>query len=209
MLTNYDNVVFDLGGVVFGIDRDRCVANLEALGLADAASMLDLYKQSGSFLALEEGRISAAEYFDELRAKCTDADVSDKRINEALDSFITTLPVSRLKALREIRSMGKKVFALSNTNPVMYPTVITRLFRGEGLEIDDYFDGQILSFREHVCKPDAAIYRRLLTRYGLDPSRTLFVDDSAANCAAAEAEGIAAVLLPAGAEFMDVLSLTD
>lgn len=209
MLTNYDNVVFDLGGVILDIDRDACVAALDALGLEDAASMLDLYKQSGSFLALEEGRMSAAEFFDELRGKCTRADVKDAEICRALGLFITALPVSRLQALRNLRASGKRVFALSNTNPVMYPTVIAALFRQEGLEIDDYFDGQILSFREQVCKPDAAIYRRLLNRYKLDPARTIFIDDSAKNCEAAEAEGIAAALLPAGAEFMDVLSLID
>lgn len=209
MLTNYDNIVFDLGGVILDIDRDRCVAALEALGLTDAARLLDLYVQAGSFLALEEGKMSAAEFFDELRSRCDDPVVTDAAINEAINSFITGLPLERLQALRHLRQQGKRIFALSNTNPIMYPTRIAELFRGEGLEIDDCFDGQILSFREHVCKPSPAIYQRLLTRYGLNPARTIFVDDSAKNCEAAEAEGIVGALIPAGTEFMDVLSFID
>lgn len=62
MIENYDNIVFDLGGVIFNIDRDKCVSILEDLGLAGAARLLDLYCQSGDFLALEEGRISAGEF---------------------------------------------------------------------------------------------------------------------------------------------------
>jgi len=209
MLTDYDNIVFDLGGVVMCIDRPRCVAELEAIGLADAASLLDLYKQSGTFLALEEGRITAADFFDELRGKCVSSDVTDRQITDAINSFITALPTERLAALRELRLMGKKVYALSNTNPVMYDTVIAHLFRSEGLEIDDYFDGQILSFREHVCKPEPEIFRRLLRRYSLVPERTLFLDDSIANCEAAERENIHSALIPEGAEFMDVLNSID
>ncbi|MDE6243787.1 MAG: HAD family phosphatase [Muribaculaceae bacterium] len=209
MLTNYDNVVFDLGGVILDINRDKCVEALEALGFSEADKMLDLYVQTGIFLALEDGSASAAEFYDELRKQCTKPGVSDADISEALSRFITGLPVARLQALRELRAQGKRIFSLSNTNPVMYPTRIAELFRAEGLQIDDYFDGQILSFREQVCKPAPGIFQRLLTRYKLDPARTLFLDDSAKNCEAAEEQGIISVLIPEGAEFMDILSFVD
>ena len=209
MLTNYDNVVFDLGGVILDINRDKCVEALEALGFSEADKMLDLYVQTGIFLALEDGSASAAEFYDELRKQCTKPGVSDADISEALSRFITGLPVARLQALRELRAQGKRIFSLSNTNPVMYPTRIAELFRAEGLQIDDYFDGQILSFREQVCKPAPGIFQRLLTRYKLDPAHTLFLDDSAKNCEAAEEQGIVSVLIPEGAEFMDILSFVD
>lgn len=209
MLTNYDNIVFDFGGVLLDIDIDRCVKRLEALGLSDAASVLDLYKQCGSFLALEEGKISTADFFDEFRNKCTTPGVTDAMLHDAINSFITGLPVSRLQSLRKLREEGKRIFALSNTNPVMFPTVISSLFRAEGKQIDDYFDGLILSFREQACKPGATIFRRLIDRYSLSPERTIFLDDSEANCRAAEALGITAVRVPAGTEFLDLLNGID
>ena len=202
--TNYSALVFDLGGVIFSIDRDRCVMNLEALGMAEAASLLDLYCQTGDFLELEEGKISAGEFYDRWRAMATPG-TSDEQITQALYSFITALPPHRLDALKELRARGFKLYVLSNTNPILYHGVIDRLFRQRGESIRDYFDGEILSFQEKVCKPDPEIFRILLRRYALDPEHTLFLDDSAKNCEASRAEGIPSLLIPENAEFIDIL----
>jgi 2-haloacid dehalogenase len=43
-----------------------------------------------------------------------------------------------------------------------------------------------------VAKPDPEIYRRLLDRNGLEPAGCLFIDDVAANVAAARALGMVA-----------------
>lgn len=207
MLSRFDNIVFDLGGVVFEIDRESCVERLDSLGLPGAASLLDLYCQKGDFLALEEGRLTLAEFYDILRSKCINRAVTDKDFEETLNSFITHLPVGRLQAIRKLREMGKRTYVLSNTNPLMYNSVIAQLFRQESLTINDYFDGIVLSFQEQVCKPDPEIFHRLINRYHLDGKRTLFIDDSAHNVEAARACGIEAYHLPENAEFIDVLKL--
>jgi len=49
--------------------------------------------------------------------------------------------------------------------------------------------GFVVSGDEGVIKPEAEIFRRAATRFGLDPARTLFVDDSAHNIEAAQALG--------------------
>jgi len=51
------------------------------------------------------------------------------------------------------------------------------------------FNGVICSGREGVCKPNPAIYRLLLERFGLNAGDCVFIDDSAANIAAADALG--------------------
>jgi FMN phosphatase YigB (HAD superfamily) len=47
-----------------------------------------------------------------------------------------------------------------------------------------------------VAKPDRRIFEILLQRHGLDPGTTVFVDDVAANVAAAQSVGIGAVRPP-------------
>ena len=52
------------------------------------------------------------------------------------------------------------------------------------------FVGIVVSGREHLTKPDAAVFDLLLSRYRLQASSTLFVDDSAVNIEAAERLGM-------------------
>ncbi len=52
-----------------------------------------------------------------------------------------------------------------------------------------HFRDAIVSGRERVIKPEPRIYEIVLERTGLEPADLLFVDDSAANIAAAAAMG--------------------
>ena len=55
------------------------------------------------------------------------------------------------------------------------------------------FSGAIVSGDERLLKPDPAIYRLLLSRYGLEAEACLFVDDSVANVEGARAVGMQAL----------------
>ena len=65
------NIVFDFGGVIVDIDRDKAVQAFIKLGLTDADSRLDKYHQTGIFQELEEGKLSVdlrkLDYMLELR----------------------------------------------------------------------------------------------------------------------------------------------
>jgi 2-haloacid dehalogenase len=55
------------------------------------------------------------------------------------------------------------------------------------------FDGIIVSADERLLKPDPAIYKLLLSRYGLEAPDCVFIDDSAANVEGARSVGMHAV----------------
>ncbi|MDE5996884.1 MAG: HAD family phosphatase [Muribaculaceae bacterium] len=183
-----ENVIFDLGGVVIDLDRDRAVKALEQLGLKDANEMLGLYGQKEPFYGLETGERPAGEFFDIMRSKMR-SEVTDMQITEAFNQFLVKLPVKRLEMLRRMRMAGYRIFMLSNTNPVMFHTWIDHAFRQEGGSVNDYFDGIVVSFQELTCKPDVNIFKNLMRRYGLNPSETLMLDDSEKNCQAAADAG--------------------
>lgn len=186
------NVVIDLGGVMIDLDRDRCVRAFEALGLTDADSMLGLYRQEEPFLSVETGRISSAEFYDKLR-RLTGRPTPDADFEAAFDAFLVGLPVERLAALRRMRCERKRLYMISNTNAIMYDGWIKRAFMQEGLHVGDYFDGIITSFAEGMCKPDAGLFETVLRRYSLEPSESVLLDDSEANCEAARKLGMHAV----------------
>ncbi|MDE6549228.1 MAG: HAD family phosphatase [Muribaculaceae bacterium] len=185
---NIKNVIFDLGGVVIDLDRDRAVRALEQLGLEGADEMLGLYGQKEPFLGLETGETPAGEFFDIMRSRMNPG-VNDKEITRAFNEFLVELPAKRLEMLRRMRMAGYRIFMLSNTNPVMYNSWIDRAFRQEGGTVNDYFDGIVVSYQELMCKPNVAIFETLMRRYGLNPSETLMLDDSEKNCQAAAEAG--------------------
>lgn len=185
---NINNIIFDLGGVIIDLDRDRAVKALEELGLEDADDMLGLYGQKEPFLGLETGELPSADFFDLMRSRMKPG-VTDAQITDAFNRFLVKLPAERLEMLRRLRLAGYRIFMLSNTNPVMYLTWIDRAFRQEGGSVNDYFDGIVVSFQELMCKPNVAIFETVMRRYGLNPSETLMLDDSEKNCRAASEAG--------------------
>jgi HAD superfamily hydrolase (TIGR01509 family) len=56
-------------------------------------------------------------------------------------------------------------------------------------DVYKYFDGEVVSCEEHVVKPDAEIYKRLVERYSLNEQETLFIDDRKENVEAARNQG--------------------
>ncbi len=80
--------------------------------------------------------------------------------------------------------MGKKVYFLSNfSEAALAGCQDAMAFRKE-------CEGGILSFEEQVIKPAPEIYQLLLTRYHLDPDKSVFLDDTYRNLPMAEYFGI-------------------
>ena len=92
-----------------------------------------------------------------------------------------------VEVLAELRAAGVPVYALTNWSAETFG--IAR----ERFEFLEWFDGVLVSGEERMIKPDPAIFRLLLDRFGLDPEATFYVDDSPANVAAAERLGFDAV----------------
>lgn len=197
------NLLFDLGGVIMDLQRMRCVHAFEALGMKDAGEMLGEYAQKGPFGQLESGAITPAGFRDEIR-RHIDHPVTDKEIDEAFCEFLVGIPVKRLEELRRLRGQYK-VYLLSNTNAIMWDNAIAEAFRQEGHDIGYYFDGIVTSYTAGCMKPSARIFDYTAEKLGIKPAETLFLDDSAANCKAAEALGWNAAVVPPGTEFMDIL----
>lgn len=197
------NLLFDLGGVIMDIRRERCIEAFRDLGMDDPGQFLGEYVQAGPFGALEAGGITPVQFRDELRRYLPDG-TTDAQIDVAFERFLIGIPVHRLQALERLRGRYR-LYLLSNTNEIMWNSMIAAEFRKEGREIAHYFDGTLTSFEARSMKPDAAIFRMAEQKFGIKPGETLFLDDSASNTEAAAALGFAVMTVPPGSEFMTLL----
>jgi 2-haloacid dehalogenase len=92
-----------------------------------------------------------------------------------------------VELLDELRDTGVPLYALTNWSAETFG--IAR----ERYQFLEWFDGVLVSGEERMIKPDPAIFRLLLDRFGLDPGAAFYVDDSPANVAAAGELGFDAV----------------
>lgn len=181
------NLLFDLGGVIIDLKRERAVEAFMAIGCPGIAELLDNSHQQGAFLALEEGRMTASEFRDEVR-RMAGREISDSAIDYALNRFLVGIPAKKLKMLRMLRKQYR-VMMLSNTNPIMFDTEIARLFGAEGGEMGDYFDDVFTSYKLGITKPARRCFELVIAQSGIVPEETLFLDDSQKNLDAAAALG--------------------
>ena len=198
------NLLFDQGGVIVDIERDRCLDELRRLGMEAPEKFVGLYKQDGPFFALENGDINLDEFHQALRPFMPPG-VTDEQMDYAFSSFIVGIPLHRLQALRELRKRYK-TYILSNTNPLMFEGVIARAFAQEGLDVNAYFDGITVSYLAHSNKPDRKIFDYAVETMGIKPKETLFFDDGQENLDAAAELGFKTALVEPGCEFIDIIN---
>jgi 2-haloacid dehalogenase len=90
--------------------------------------------------------------------------------------------------VEELDTHGVPLFAITNFSGEFWPP-----FRAREARLFDRFRDIVVSGDERLTKPDRAIYRLALDRFGLTPAQSVFVDDNDANVAGAAALGIHAI----------------
>ena len=193
------NLLFDFGGVLVDLDRERSLRAFETLGF-DARPFLGDFGQQGIFSRLESGRATVAELCDTVRQMAGQPDMKDTDIVQAFEQFLVGIPSERLDCLLRLKQRYH-IFLLSNTNPIHWRMAREELFRYKGLGVIDFFEKAFLSFQIGIEKPAPGIFRAVADA-GLDPAATLFLDDSETNCEAARREGFHAHVAPQGGGWM-------
>lgn len=179
MTKSIKNIIFDLGGVVIDLDRQRCVDSFTAIGFPDADNLIDFYHPADFFNKLERGLIGVEEVCDIIRQKAQ-KEISNEDICRAYSDFLVEIPIYKLRMIESLRKRGFKIYALSNINPIVMPKT-RKLFEADGKTMEDYFDKPYLSFEMKCLKPEPEIFEMLISDSGIDPAQTLFIDDSERN----------------------------
>jgi 2-haloacid dehalogenase len=77
--------------------------------------------------------------------------------------------------LRELRSRGTPMYALSNWSAETFPIAVDRF------ECLSWFNGVLLSGEVKVLKPDRRIFEIFLETFRIEPSRAIYIDDRSEN----------------------------
>ena len=160
------NIVFDLAGVVFARNEERCPQEL---------------MQFFSFINSGEPMPPFWNDYDRGTATIDDSAFAKSMMLRAIEYQEEIEPTKRL--ICDLRKAGYRLFVLSNMS-LEYIEFLRRK------EVYAYFDFEVISCETHYIKPEKEIYEYLLSQYGLVADETLFIDDRAENVEAAALLGI-------------------
>ena len=177
-MSNIKNIVFDLAGVVFARNKERCPqALMEYFYFINSGEILpdfwnDYDRGTRSFDAVAK---ALAAY------RSSDVQTARHMMATAI-TYQDQIPQTA-ELIAELKSAGYRVFVLSN----MSKEYIEYLRK---MPVYSHFDGDVISCEVGLTKPEKEIYTLLLERFGLEPSQTMFIDDRKENVEAAAEVGI-------------------
>lgn len=186
-MTRRSAVVFDVGNVLYDWNPrflyERLIEDDRALDafLRDVATKeWHFQHDAGRPFAETSAELSAAhpEFAEHIA-------IWGPRFSETIPGM---LPGMRA-LVEELDAAGVPLFAITNFSGEFWIP-----FRAREAAIFDRFRDIVVSGDEKLVKPDAAIYRLALDRFGLKPDEAIFVDDREDNIAGAEAVGIPGLL---------------
>lgn len=191
-------VIFDVGKVLYDWDPRFLYERLIPAGEALDAFLRDVVTTQWHF------QHDAGRPFAETRAELTERFphqahlIADwgPRFNETIPGPIAGMP----EVVADLDAAGVPLFGITNFSGEFWPP-----FRAREAAMFDRFRDIVVSGDERLVKPDPAIYRLALDRFGLAAAGAVFIDDNAANVDAAAALGIHALLFTGAAPLRDDL----
>lgn len=180
-----DAVIFDIGNILIRFAPDDFIQKLFPGDERLQQHMMEHVYRGPYWLCFDRGTMT---YEQAARRLAQEQGESEEAYLHALYGwFQLKTPIEEgFRAARRCKDKGKKLYLLSN-----YPQQGFEFVHEQYKALfDPLFDGGIISCYEHVIKPEKEIYQLLCSRYGIDPERAVFIDDTLHNIEGANQMGM-------------------
>ncbi len=167
-----ENIVFDLGGVLYDFNPARMLR--DHFDEKYHSLINEKIFASEEWKLMDKGVYGVDEALDLM---CRDLpDEFHPEIKKMiLERDIEMPPIPEMHAVaKALKENGYNIYLLSNC-----PTWFSDFRKNK--PVFDFFDGFIISAEYNLIKPEKEIYRTLFKKFSLKPSECFFIDDSPAN----------------------------
>lgn len=192
------NLVFDIGGIIIddgyqNLAKVLGISNMQAKNLAKIC-------YGKEFKKCVLGECEQNELIQNLINKYPEYEKELKFVlsTENLSKIIPYFE-DNINKIYRLKGQGYRIYFLSNLTKFTYDYIT------KSKTVLNDFCGGVYSFEEHLAKPDKKIYLRLLEKFNLVPSETIFFDDKEKNVISAQSVGINAVVFKSFDDVTDSL----
>ncbi|HET7792140.1 MAG TPA: HAD family phosphatase, partial [Rhizobacter sp.] len=184
---NKKHIVFDFGGVVFQWRPHELLRRTLPHRAVDEAAaqqlVVDFFQNyKGDWGRFDRGTITVPELAPLIAERLGFELGEVQAVIEAVPGELEAQQAT-VELLHSLHAKGHKLFFLSNM-PEPYAAHLESTN-----EFFSRFTDGVFSSRVKLIKPEPAIYRLAIERFGIEPAQTVFIDDLAENVAMARAEG--------------------
>lgn len=201
-MENISTIIFDLGGVIMDIDVKQTLRAFTNLGAKDIHRYFGHGFAASFFSDHEAGRITDEAFLKEIKNLLT-GDVSDESVIDAWNALLLSFPADRIELLNGLKSKYR-LFLYSNTNELHYQKFSEIYRKAFGVELEKHFEKAYFSHVLGHRKPETGGFEQIIAENGLNPAKTLFVDDAIINVEAAMKTGLKGLYLPPGLFITDI-----
>jgi putative hydrolase of the HAD superfamily len=184
-------VIFDLGRVLFQWEPQQIVAQLYAEPRLRSTIRQAVFEHP-DWQEMDRGMLTEAAAIDRFRQRTDRPAAELRRLMQVAWASLTPI-AETWRLVEELAERQIPLYCLSNIASSTFADLKKRY------DCWDVFRGIVISGEVRMIKPERAIFEHTRDRYGLTPSRTVFVDDTAANVAAAKEVGFQTVLFTGAA----------
>ncbi len=187
LVSSFDSIIFDYGGVLVSHQREGDLAHMAALLGIPLGRFIEVYWVKRA--EYDKDALTAAEYWRDI-ARETGVSLTARTIDQLIDMDTESwmqFDEVMWDWVGQLRKAQKRIAILSNMPRELGEALKTRTTR---LEV---FDQITLSYEVRAAKPETAIYEQCLEGLAARPERTLFFDDRIDNVQSAELLGIRAI----------------
>ncbi|MBI4965528.1 MAG: HAD family phosphatase [Desulfomonile tiedjei] len=185
------DILFDLGNVLVPVNWERAFQRLgphlplEMAGLLkdDRSAFVALFRKPA--IALESGKMGFTE-FHGVMSGILGIDMNEEDFHFLWCDVFTM--DKAMVALGESLSNEYGTWLMSNTSEAHYDWIIKKFPRVA------FFKDAALSFELGVMKPATRYYKEAISKFGIDPSTAVFIDDLEENVDGAIRAGINGIL---------------
>ncbi|MCX7133307.1 HAD family phosphatase [Aeromonas sp.] len=173
-------IIFDLGRVVVSWDPVGIVSSVR--GPQGADLLAERLFNHPDWLEVDRGTMSLHTMARQAQGRTGLPAAQNLAILQAVPASLLPDP-AMLTLIETLHGAGHTLYALSNMGHASIDWLEQHAFWR-------FFSGKVVSARVRMMKPEPDIYRYLLVSFDLKAEECLFIDDSPANVAAAQALGI-------------------
>jgi putative hydrolase of the HAD superfamily len=192
-----NTIIFDFGDIFINLNKEESLAAFKKLGLDGPNEKLLALNDE-----FEKGKISESIFLNGFTEFISNASIEE--IKAAWNTIIGEFPLYRLEFLQLLKKKYR-LFLLTNTDIIHIENFEEKVGISFFSAFYQCFEKVYYSYEMGMRKPDEAIFRYIIKKHDLNPSRTLFVDDKKENTDAASAVGLEVWNLQVGKE--DVVDL--